>query len=57
MTAVPPGHFSGALYHDDAPRGSSLLSDTLSPTRQGGKSRPLDHMRQIPFVVAPQFHL
>ena len=34
--------------------GSAPLSNTLYPTRQRdpGKSRPLDHMRQI-----PQFHL
>ena len=24
---------------------------------EGGKSRPLDHMRQIPFVVTTKFHL
>ena len=58
LTAVPPGRFAGALYHDDAPRDfGPAASDTLSPTgSEGGTSRPLDHMRQIPFVRAPQFH-
>ena len=34
--------------------GSKLL---LRQGSEGGKSRPLNHMRQIPFVVATQFHL
>ena len=71
LTAVPPGHFAGALYHDDAPRDFGPRIACARRTwfqavfrypcsrqgSEGGRSRPLDHMRQIPFVVAPQFHL
>ena len=36
-----------------AEHGSKLFSDTLVPDK-AVRSRPLDHMRQIPFVVAPR---
>ena len=37
--------------------GPLLLSDTCQPTTgsEGEKCRPLDHMRQIPFVLTAQF--
>ena len=63
-TAVPldtlPERCTMTMYHEISARGplmpagdgSALLSDTLSPTTdsEGEKSRPLYHMRQIPFV-------
>ena len=62
-TTVPPGHFAGALYHGDAPRdfGPQIAYASwrwlpIPCPRQGsegGKSRPLDHLRRIPFVLAP----
>ena len=61
-TAVPPGLFAGALYLDDAPRdfGPQIAYASWRwlpipcPRRgsEGEKSRPLDHMRQIPFLLA-----
>ena len=70
---VPPGHFAGVLYHDDSPRDRFRPADRLYQLEmvpscfripvppgqgsEGGKSRPLDHMRQIPFLPAAQFHL
>ena len=67
LTAVPPGRFAGALYHDDAPRdfGPRIAYANwrcffpIPCPRQGskgGRSRPQDHMRQIPFVLAPQLN-
>ena len=61
---VPPGHFAGASYPDDSPRdfGPQIAYACwrwfqavfrYPCPRQGseeGRSRPLDHMRQIPFV-------
>ena len=54
-TAVLPGHVAGALYHDDAPRdfGPQIAYASwrwlpIPCPRQGsegGKSRPLDHLR------------
>ena len=66
-TAVPPGHVAGAPYHDDAPRdfGPQIAYASwrwlpIPCPRQGsegGKSRPLDHLRRIPFVLAPLLDL
>ena len=67
---VPPGHFAGASYRNDSPRDFGPRIACARRTwfqavfrypcprqgSEGGRSRPLDHMRQIPFVVAPQFH-
>ena len=60
------GHVACALYHDDAPRdfgpriaytswrwfqvAFGYLSPGPKQGSEGGKSRPLDHMRQIPFL-------
>ena len=62
-TAVPPGHFAGALYHDDFGPQIAYASwrwlpiPCPRPGSEGGKSRPLDHVRQIPFVLTPLFDL
>ena len=64
LTMVPPGHFAGASYRDDSPRdfGPQIAYACwrwfqavfrYPCPRQGseeGRSRPLNHMRQIPFV-------
>ena len=62
-TAVPldtlPERCTMTMHHEISARGllmpagdgSAMLSDTLSrQDSEGEKSRPLDHMRQIPFV-------
>ena len=55
MTMHPEISARGSLI--PAGDGSALLSDTCSAGQdsKGGKSRPLDHMRQIPFLLAAQF--
>ena len=57
MTIHPEISARGSLI--PAGDGSKLLSDTCPPGQGsvGGKCRPLDHMRQIPFLPAAQFHL
>ena len=64
LTMVPPRHFAGASYRDDSPRdfGPQIAFACWRwfqavfrypcPRQggEGGRSRPLDHMRQIPFV-------
>ena len=64
LIMVPPGHFAGASYRDDSPRdfGPQIAYASWRwfqavfrypcPRQgsEGGRSRPLDHMRQIPFV-------
>ena len=61
---VPPGHFAGASYRDDSPRDfgpqiayacwrwfqAVFRYPCPRQGSEGGRSRPLDHMRQIPFV-------
>ena len=58
------GHFAGASYRDDSPRGfdpqiayacwrwfqAVFRYPCPRQGSEGGGSRPLDHMRQIPFV-------
>ena len=61
---VPPGHFAGASYRDDSPRDFGPQIAYACSWRwfqavfrypcprqgsEGGRSRPLDHMRQGPF--------
>ena len=50
MTIYPEISTRGSLI--PVGDGSKLLSDTYSPGQgsEGEKSRPLDHMRQIPFL-------
>ena len=71
MTIHPEISARGSLI--PAGDGSKLLSDTCPPGRlfppslpcppgqgsEGGKSRPLDHMRQIPFLgsLVPPYYL
>ena len=54
------------MHHEISARGSLMPAavdgTSLLPIpcprqgSEGGTSRPLDHMRQIPFERAPQFH-
>ena len=59
---VPPGHFARASYRDDSPRDfgpqiayacwrwfQAVFRYPHVPDK-AVRSRPLDHMRQIPFV-------
>ena len=57
MTIHPEISARGSLI--PAGDGSKLLSDIYPPGQgsEGGKCRSLDHMRQIPFLTAAQFHL